>query len=83
MDKEQIAREGWKVSTVSSGAHLKRWLAEYEDMGFEVYLEKIDPAEENKEAAGCGTACTICYESGGEIPYRVYVRQKVAPNGTR
>lgn len=77
MDKEQMEREGWKASTVSSGAHLKRWLEEYEDLGFEVYLEKIDPAEEDKETSGCGTSCTVCFESAGETPYRVYVRQKV------
>ncbi len=76
MDKEKMEKEGWKLSTISSGAHLKRWLEVYEEMDLEVYLEKIDVTAENKDEDGCGTECTTCYQSGAEPPYRVYVKSR-------
>ncbi len=76
MDKEQLEREGWQLGTVSSGAHLKSWTEVYEEMDYEVYLEKIDVSAENKEEAGCGTECTACYQNPDEPPYRLYVRKR-------
>jgi hypothetical protein len=40
MEKEKLENEGWKLSSISSGEHLRRWLEEYKEMGFDVYLEK-------------------------------------------
>lgn len=76
MDKEEMKKEGWKLSTISSGAHLRRWTEVYEEMDYEVYLDKIDVATENKDEAGCGTECTICYQNEAEPPYRVYVKSR-------
>ena len=76
MDKEEMKKEGWKLSTISSGAHLRRWTEVYEEMDYEVYLDKIDVATENKNEAGCGTECTICYQNEAEPPYRVYVKSR-------
>ena len=69
MDKEKIEREGWKLASTTSGAHLKRTLEMYEELGFDVYTEEVTPKE-------CG-GCTICYEAGNETITRIYTRPKV------
>ena len=62
--KEELEREGWKESSLSGGQHLERTVEMYKELGFEVYLEEVDPGD-------CGQ-CTTCYESGNEKIYRVY-----------
>ena len=76
MDREQLEKEGWKLGTVSSGAHLRQWSEVYQEMDYEVYLDKIDLSVEDKNEAGCGTACTVCYQNPEEPPYRLYVRPR-------
>ena len=76
MDKEQIEKEGWQFGSISSGVHLQRTVATYEELGFEVYTEKIDLARENRQEAGCGAGCTACFEAPDEQPYRIYYRNK-------
>jgi hypothetical protein len=76
MEKEKMEKEGWQFSSISSGAHLKRWLNEYEEMGFDVYLEQIDLSKENKEELGCGSECTLCYDNEAEPPYRIYIKSR-------
>ena len=66
--KDELEIEGWKEASTSGGQHLRRTLEMYEELGFETYLEEIDPKE-------CGT-CTTCYELGGETIYRVYTRAR-------
>jgi hypothetical protein len=68
MKGEEKAKEGWSEASISGGSHLKRMVEMYHELGFEVYLEEVDP----KECEGC----TVCYESGSEIMYRVYTRPK-------
>lgn len=66
--KGELADGGWKESSLSGGHHLARTVEMYEELGFEVYLEEIDPESCNQ--------CTTCYESGNETMYRVYTRSK-------
>jgi hypothetical protein len=40
----------------------------YKELGFEVYLEEIDPGECRE--------CRVCYDAGNETMYRVYTRAK-------
>ena len=68
MDKDRIDMEGWKLSSTTSGNHLRRILEMYEELGIEVSLEKIAPEE-------CGE-CTVCYTDSPEPIYRIYTRQK-------
>ena len=70
-----MENEGWRFSGISSGAHLKRWIAEYQEMGFEIYLEKVDRSQENKDSIECGSECTACYDNEIEQPYRMYIKQ--------
>lgn len=65
--KDELERQGWKVASVSSGDHLRRVLATYEELGIETVLEEISPEE-------C-SGCRECYRSGNETPYRIYVKQ--------
>ena len=76
MDKEQLAREGWMVGIVAAGERLKKWTAEREALGLEVYLEQVPFMVADPDAgcgAHCGVTCTVCF---GEPQYRAYVRQK-------
>ena len=66
MNKEKIEREGWKLASTTSGAHLKRILEMYEELGFEVYTEEVTPEE-------CG-GCTTCYTAGNEAITRIYTK---------
>ena len=66
MDKEKMEKEGWKLASTSSGAHLRRILEMYEELGFEVYTEEVTPEE-------CG-GCTICYTAGNETITRIYTK---------
>ncbi|MDY6907793.1 MAG: hypothetical protein SV910_06125 [Chloroflexota bacterium] len=66
MREEVRAKEGWTEAFISGGPHLKRAVEMYQEMGYEVHLEEIDPRT-------CD-GCTACYEDGNETMYRVYVR---------
>jgi hypothetical protein len=55
----------WREVAMSSGSHLERMLQMYQELGFEVRLEKVSPDE---------AQCLKCYTDNGEIPYKVYVR---------
>ena len=68
--RQELEREGWKLASTTSGAHLRRILEMYEELGFEVYLEEVTPQE-------CG-GCTICYVLGDETITRIYTRSKEA-----
>ena len=64
--EEELEREGWKLASTTSGAHLRRILEMYEEIGLDVYLEEVTPEE-------CG-GCTICYTAGDETITRIYTR---------
>ena len=68
--RQELEKEGWELASTSSGAHLRRILEIYEELGFEVYLEEVTPQE-------CG-GCTICYVLGDETITRIYTRSKEA-----
>ena len=53
---------------MTAGQHLKRTLEMYQELGFETYLEEIDPEDYD--------GCTECFRSGGETIYRLYTRTK-------
>ena len=67
-DKKELEREGWKVASVTGGEHLDRTLEMYQELGFEVYLEEVEPGE-------C-EGCTACYVAAGEAIYRIYTKPK-------
>jgi hypothetical protein len=55
----------WRKVAISSGSHLERMMQMYQELGFEVRLEKVSPDE---------ALCLKCYADKGEVPYKVYVR---------
>ena len=68
MDAEKMEREGWVLSTTTSGEQLRRILEMYRELAFEVRVEEVTPQE-------CG-GCTVCYAAGGEPLCRVYTKPK-------
>jgi len=66
--REELAKEGWKLASTSSGAQLRRILEMYQEIGLDVYLEEVTPED-------CG-GCTICYTAGDEPITRIYTRAK-------
>ena len=68
MDRDRMEREGWKLSSTTSGEHLKRILEMYDELGFDIYTEKVTPAD-------CGE-CTECFMVGNETIYRIDIRDK-------
>jgi len=66
--RQELEKEGWGLAATTSGAHLRRVLEMYQELGFDVYLEEITPEE-------CG-GCTICYVTGNETITRIYTRRK-------
>jgi len=43
--REELEKAGWKLAATSSGAHLRRVLEMYQELGFDVYLEEVTPEE--------------------------------------
>ena len=68
--EEELKKEGWKLASTTSGAHLKRILEMYEEIGLDVYLEEVTPEE-------CG-GCTVCYTAADETITRIYTRPRRA-----
>ena len=66
IDNRKMKMEGWKLASVTSGAHLKRILEMCEELGFDVYTEEVTPEE-------CG-GCTTCYVAGNETITRIYTK---------
>lgn len=66
--REELEREGWQLASATSGAHLRRILEMYQELGFDIYLEEVTPEE-------CG-GCTVCYIAGDEPITRIYTRPK-------
>lgn len=54
---------------VGSGARLWEMVRTYEDAGFEVHLEPIEPG-------GLEGACRLCLEAEPHAVYAVYVRPR-------
>lgn len=68
INEGEKARGGWTEVSISGGAHLERMVETYQELGFEVYLEEVDPNE-------C-EGCTLCYQEGHETIYRLYTRAR-------
>jgi len=60
--------EEWQEVAVDSGDHLQRMVDMYQELGFEVHLEVVNPEDVGR--------CDVCYKAGSEKIYRVYVRRK-------
>jgi len=52
----------WKKVYFGGGAHFKNWLDQYEELGFEIEVEEVDPKG------------LKCFELGGEKLYRIWLR---------
>lgn len=58
----------WHEVAIDGETHVKRITDMYEEIGFEVRLEKVKPEEVEQ--------CTKCFQERGGKIYRVYTRRK-------
>ena len=68
--REELEKEGWRLAATSSGAHLRRIVETYQELGLAICLEEVTPEE-------CG-GCTTCYVAGNETITRIYTRPREA-----
>ena len=68
--RQQLEAEGWKMASVTGGAHLKRTLEIYQELGVELYLEGV----KSEECDGYAQ----CFTENNETIYRIYTK----PNST-
>ena len=58
----------WQEVAIDGESHMRRMMDMYEELGFEVRLEEIQPEECEQ--------CTKCFQERGEKIYRIYARRK-------
>jgi multimeric flavodoxin WrbA len=58
----------WQEVAIDGETHVSRIAEVYEELGFEVRLEEVEPDEIAQ--------CTKCFQEKGEKIYRVYTRRK-------
>lgn len=63
--REKVDDKGnkWKKAYFGGGAHFRNWLEQYQELGFEIEVEEIDPTGFK------------CFELGGEKVYRIWVKE--------
>ncbi len=64
----ELAAEGWEKRTTYDEPRLSEMVQFYEELGFEVLLQPLDPAEE--------TACSECMLLNPENYKTVFTRKK-------
>lgn len=52
----------WKKVYFGGGDHFRNWLEQYQELGFDIKVEEVDPTGFK------------CFELGGEKLYRIWVR---------
>lgn len=57
----------WKFACISSGEHLEKILDAYEELGIGVYLQRVNPVDDN------GSGCSVCFS--GEQVFRVFTKR--------
>jgi hypothetical protein len=67
--RQELEEGGWEMVSTTSGAHLRRIMDMYQELGFDVYLEEITPEEHD--------GCTQCYMTANETITRIYTRRKL------
>ncbi len=64
--EEKIDRQGnkWKKVYFGGGAHFRNWLAQYQELGFEIEVEEID------------STGFKCFEDSGEKMHRIWIKEQ-------
>jgi len=66
---DQLTAEGWIKQFTTDEPRLSEAVEEYQELGFEVLLEPIDPREMTEE-------CTTCLMSACDRYKTIYTRRK-------
>lgn len=59
----KLVREGWKRRFISGPDRIDEAVSLYEELGFEVYLDAIEPAELSELCGDCGLATCFAYKT--------------------
>ena len=64
--EEKIDRQGnkWRKVYFGGGAHFRNWLAQYQELGFEIEVEEID------------STGFKCFEDSGEKMHRIWIKEQ-------
>ena len=61
--EEELKKEGWEKRFTADEPRLSEAVAQYEELGFEVRLEPVDPLEMTGECTNCLMAFTDRYRT--------------------
>ncbi|MFO7996556.1 MAG: hypothetical protein R6U93_05385 [Dehalococcoidia bacterium] len=63
--KEKTDRQGnkWRKVYFGGGAHFRNWLAQYQELGFEIETEEVD------------SIGFRCFEESGEKMHRIWIKE--------
>jgi len=64
--EERTDEEGnrWRKVYFGGGAHFRNWLAQYQELGFEIEVEEID------------STGFKCFEESGEEMHRIWIKEE-------
>ncbi|MFO7772400.1 MAG: hypothetical protein R6V59_00385 [Dehalococcoidia bacterium] len=64
--KEKTDRQGnkWRKVYFGGGAHFRNWLAQYQELGFEIETEEVD------------STGFKCFEESGEKMHRIWIKER-------
>jgi hypothetical protein len=64
---EELQKEGWEKRFTIDEPRLSEMLEQYQELGFEVLLEPVDPSSEE---------CTVCITASPDRYRTIYTRRK-------
>jgi hypothetical protein len=67
--QEKLESEGWTRQFIAGEPRLSEAVTEYQEMGFEILLEPLDPLEMSGE-------CSSCLMSAGDRYKVIYTRRR-------
>jgi hypothetical protein len=65
--EEELQKEGWEKRFTIDEPRLSEMLEQYQELGFEVLLEPVDPSSEE---------CTVCITASPDRYRTIYTRRK-------
>jgi hypothetical protein len=65
--EEELKREGWEKRFTAEEPRLSEAVEQYQELGFEVHLEPIDPSSQE---------CTTCLTAFSDRYKTIYTRKK-------
>jgi len=65
--EEELQKQGWEKRFTTDEPHLSEMAEQYQELGFEVLLEPVDPSSEE---------CTVCITVSSDRYRTLYTRRR-------